>query len=383
MIKTYETEEDCDFENRIFKTSFNEISTEQIETKNLSIKDLNFPEQIQKKLLGCINYSQSRSVTFPNILLIGCPDKYITRLLDAIANEMNVQHKAIGDCNIKQGDLAKVLTNLSDGDIISIKHIESINSSVLSVLEQAIIDYQLNIVLGRGQSARNILIDLPSFCTILSVDNINQVPKTILDSFYEIIDFKKYDHELRAMEIYDFAKKYDLHFESSVIEHLARQFTDEDQLKIKLFDLRNQAFESNILDISESFLQCETHALPDIDEINSMDGREFELFTGNLFKALGYSNVSVTQSSCDFGADVIAEKDDVKFAIQCKRYASPVGVSAVQEVIASKSLHDCHVACILTNNTFTPAAEELARKNLVILWGGNKLKEFIDKTKGK
>ena len=81
----------------------------------------------------------------------------------------------------------------------------------------------------------------------------------------------------------------------------------------------------------------------------------------------------------DFGADVIAEKDDVRYAIQCKRYDSPVGISAVQEVIASKSLHDCHVACVLTNSSFTPAAVELARKNLVILWDRNKLKNFIDK----
>ena len=317
MIKTYETEEDFDFENRIVKTNFEEFLSDKQAQSKKTINDLNFPEKIQNKLLGCINYARTRGVTFPNVLIIGCPNKYITRLLYAITNEMNVQHKTIEDCNIKQGDLAAILTNLSDGDIISIKHIESMNGSLLTVLEQAIIDYKLNMVLGKGQSARNILIDLPTFCTILSVDNINQVPKTILDSFYEIIDFKKYEYELRIMEISDFAEKYNLHFEASVMEFLAKQFTNEDQLKIKLLDLRNQAFESNVFDITESFLQSETNSLPDIDEVNTMDGRNFELFTGNLFKALGYSNVTVTQSSYDFGADVIAEKDDVKFAIQC------------------------------------------------------------------
>ena len=78
---------------------------------------------------------------------------------------------------------------------------------------------------------------------------------------------------------------------------------------------------------------------------------------------------------------VIAEKDDVKYAIQCKRYNGPIGVSAVQEVIASKSLHDCHVACVLTNSSFTPAAVELAKKNLVILWDRKKLQKFIDNAK--
>lgn len=68
----------------------------------------------------------------------------------------------------------------------------------------------------------------------------------------------------------------------------------------------------------------------------------------------------------------------LKYAIQCKRYNGPIGVSAVQEVIASKSLHDCHVACVLTNSSFTPAAVELAKKNLVILWDRKKLQKFID-----
>ena len=151
------------------------------------------------------------------------------------------------------------------------------------------------------------------------------------------------------------------------------------KLKIQLLEIRNKAYKNNIKIITEDFLQNKIETIPEFETINSMDGREFELFVGNLFNMLGYSNITVTQSSRDFGADVIAEKDDIKYAIQCKRYGSPVGISAVQEVIASKSLHECHVACVLTNSTFTTAAKELANKNLVILWDGNKLKEFINK----
>ena len=119
-----------------------------------------------------------------------------------------------------------------------------------------------------------------------------------------------------------------------------------------------------------------------IDKIDEMDGRTFELFTGDLLFKNGFENITVTQASYDFGVDVIAEKDDIKYAIQCKRYNGPIGVSAVQEVIASKSLQDCHVACVLTNSSFTPAAVELAKKNLVILWERKKLQKFIDNAKG-
>ena len=149
----------------------------------------------------------------------------------------------------------------------------------------------------------------------------------------------------------------------------------------RLFEVRNRAFETGIIEVDEEFVFGKLPDIPGIEIVDNMDGREFENFSGDLFRGLGFSKVVVTPSSSDFGADVIAEKDDVRYAIQCKRYSAPVGVSAVQEVVASKSLHDCHVACVLTNNAYTPAAFELAKKNLVILWGRDKLKEFIDSIK--
>ena len=94
-------------------------------------------------------------------------------------------------------------------------------------------------------------------------------------------------------------------------------------------------------------------------------------------KSNGFTNVEVTQCSNDFGVDVIAYKDEIKYAIQCKKYSSPVGIKAVQEVIGSKSMNNCHVAVVLTNNIFTKNAKELAEKNNVLLWDRYKLIELI------
>lgn len=117
----------------------------------------------------------------------------------------------------------------------------------------------------------------------------------------------------------------------------------------------------------------------EIDKIDSdMDGYDFENCSANLLLNNGFSNVEVTQYSGDFGVDIIAYKDDIKYAIQCKKYSSPVGIKAVQEVIASKAMNDCHVAVVLTNNFFTNSAKELAKKNNVLLWDRNKLKELIN-----
>ena len=110
-----------------------------------------------------------------------------------------------------------------------------------------------------------------------------------------------------------------------------------------------------------------------------MNGFDFENYTKDLLAANGFDKVSVTKASNDFGVDVIAEKDSVRYAIQCKKYSSPVGIKAVQEVMGSKAMNQAHVAVVLTNNTFTKSAKELAKSNGVLLWDRNKLKEMIEK----
>lgn len=112
-----------------------------------------------------------------------------------------------------------------------------------------------------------------------------------------------------------------------------------------------------------------------------MNGYEFEDISKELLMADGFINVQVTSSSGDFGADVIAYKNEVKYAIQCKKYSQPVGVKAIQEVMGSKSIYGCHVAVVLTNNTFTPQARKLAEQNNVLLWDRIKLQELIEKYK--
>ena len=115
-----------------------------------------------------------------------------------------------------------------------------------------------------------------------------------------------------------------------------------------------------------------------INSIEEMSGLEFEKYAAEILKSNGFEKVQVTQASKDYGVDVIAYKDEIKYAIQCKKYSSPVGIQSVQEVIGSKTMNDCHVAVVLTNNTFTTSAKELASKNNVLLWDGNKLNELID-----
>lgn len=112
------------------------------------------------------------------------------------------------------------------------------------------------------------------------------------------------------------------------------------------------------------------------DLVASMSGHEFEEYCANLLKLNGFSSVEITKASGDQGIDIIAYKHEIKYGIQCKLYSKPVGNSAVQEVYAGKDFYNCNVGVVLTNNTFTASAIELAEKVGIILWDGKFLKEL-------
>ena len=349
------------------------------------IKDLGLPIKVEEKFISFINRYRT-TYSSENMLLIGCPEKYLSRIVEALSNELDVNSQVL-DCRAfaktkQEGEFVAELTKMCDNDVVCFSHIEMLRPESIKALEEGLLTYGVDVTIGKGDYAKKLRLDIGRVNSVIAVDDISQVPQGLLDAFFEIIDFRKHENELRVMLVADFAEKYKLIFSQAAKEMLARKFANDEQLKMQLVEIRNKAYGANINEITESFLQENLEPIPELDKIDEMDGRSFELFTGNLLRENGFENINVTQASYDFGVDVIAEKDDVKYAIQCKRYNGPIGVSAVQEVIASKSLHDCHVACVLTNSSFTPAAVELAKKNLVILWDRKKLQKFINNAKG-
>ncbi|MDE5819041.1 MAG: restriction endonuclease [Lachnospiraceae bacterium] len=118
-----------------------------------------------------------------------------------------------------------------------------------------------------------------------------------------------------------------------------------------------------------------THGKP--DRIDGMEGHEFEYFCAELLQEHGFSEVRVTKGSGDYGVDILAEKDGISYAIQCKAYASPVGVKAVQEAYAGRDYYDCMVGAVLTNQYFTKPAVEAAKKLKILLWDRGYLDEMM------
>ena len=112
--------------------------------------------------------------------------------------------------------------------------------------------------------------------------------------------------------------------------------------------------------------------------VDEMEGHEFEFYCADLLRDRGFSEVEVTSGSRDFGVDILAEKDGVTYAIQCKCYPTPVGVSAVQEVYAGRDYYDCMVGVVLTNQYFTEPAVDMAKKLQILLWDRGYLESMME-----
>ena len=113
------------------------------------------------------------------------------------------------------------------------------------------------------------------------------------------------------------------------------------------------------------------------NDIDNMEGHEFEYWCAALLRKNGYTHVVVTPGSGDQGVDITAYKDGESFAIQCKRFNSNLGNKPIQEVYAGKTIYGCTTAAVMTNSYFTPGALEAARKTGVLLWDRDTLEHML------
>ena len=113
-------------------------------------------------------------------------------------------------------------------------------------------------------------------------------------------------------------------------------------------------------------------------EWDDMDGGEFELYCADLLEKGGFTDVEVTKASHDYGVDILAEKDGVSYAFQCKCYTEPVGIKAVQEIYAGRDYYDCMVGVVMTNQYFTTPAVNVAKKLKIMLWDRGYLEAMMD-----
>ena len=103
-------------------------------------------------------------------------------------------------------------------------------------------------------------------------------------------------------------------------------------------------------------------------DFDALEGHDFEYWCANLLRQNGFEDVEVTQGSGDQGVDIVAEKDDIRYAIQCKCYSKDLGNTPIQEVSAGKVFYQCQIGVVMTNRYFTQSAKDLAKATGTLLW---------------
>ncbi len=187
-----------DFENRIVAPDFSSSEDSDIEVslRPKTISEYIGQEKAKENLSIYIEAARRRGEPLDHVLLYGPPGLGKTTLAGIIANEMGVNFRVTsGPAIEKPGDLAALLTNLNEGDVLFIDEIHRLSRAVEEVLYPAMEDNVLDIIIGKGPSARSIRLDLHKFTLVGATTRAGQLSAPLRDRFGVILRLEMYTPE--------------------------------------------------------------------------------------------------------------------------------------------------------------------------------------------
>lgn len=192
----YDSDE-LDLENRFMSSSYTPADADtELSLRPKTLDEYIGQEKVKENLKISMEAAKMRGESLDHVLLYGPPGLGKTTLSGIIAAEMGGNLRITsGPAIEKQGDLAALLTNLGDGDVLFIDEIHRLSRSVEEILYPAMEDYALDIIIGKGPSARSIRLDLPKFTLIGATTRAGQLTTPLRDRFGLLLKLDLYSPE--------------------------------------------------------------------------------------------------------------------------------------------------------------------------------------------
>lgn len=193
-------EEELDFENRIVSPEYSGKDDDtEITLRPKTLAEYVGQDKVKDNLSIYIKAALKRGESLDHVLLYGPPGLGKTTLSSIIAREMGVNLRVTsGPAIEKQGDLVAILTSLNEGDVLFIDEIHRLSRNVEEILYPAMEDFSLDIILGKGPSARSIRLDVPHFTLVGATTRSGQLTAPLRDRFGVLLRLELYTPEQLA-----------------------------------------------------------------------------------------------------------------------------------------------------------------------------------------
>ncbi len=212
-------------ERRIINTDINQGEIEiENHLRPKFLKDYIGQEKIKENLEVFIKAAKTRKEALDHVLFYGPPGLGKTTLSEIIANEMGVNIKITsGPAIEKPGDMAAILNGLSDGDVLFVDEIHRLNRQVEEILYPAMEDFALDIIIGKGQGAKSVRLDLPKFTLIGATTRAGLLTAPLRDRFGVIHKLEFYTIEELTTIVKRSAKVLDVEVDEEGALEIARR----------------------------------------------------------------------------------------------------------------------------------------------------------------
>ncbi len=280
------------------QVSFEEDNAE-VSLRPSSWDDYIGQEKIKKNLKIFIEASKKRAEALDHILFYGPPGLGKTTISYLISNEMNTNIKiTAGPMIEKSGDLAAILTNLEEGDILFIDEIHRLSPAVEEILYPAMEDYRLDIIIGSGPAAQTVKIDLPRFTLIGATTRAGMLSNPLRERFGMHFRMQFYTHDELAKIIQKASFKLEKNCEDDAALEISRRSRGTPRVALRL--LRRVRDFAEVENENSIHMKRAQYALDELGVnetgFDEMDINLLELLVSNKGKPMGLSTMAAALS---------------------------------------------------------------------------------------